>query len=52
MHPNYFQIKILAVLAMTLGHIAWVWVETGSTLGQFLHFVGRITTPLMSFFIS
>lgn len=51
MQLNYFQIKILAIVAMTLGHIAGVWVETGSTLGQSLHFFGRITAPLMSFLL-
>lgn len=45
-------LKTLAILAMTVDHIAWAFVPTGSVLGQGMHFVGRITAPIMCFFIA
>lgn len=51
MQLNYSQIKILAIFAMTIDHIAWLWIDTSSFLGQFMHFLGRLTAPLMCFLL-
>ena len=51
MKLNYFQIKLIAIFAMTIDHIAWVWVDTASILGQLMHFLGRLTAPLMCFLL-
>lgn len=48
---NYLQLKILAIFTMTIGHIAWIWVETNSFSGQLMHFLGRLTAPLMCFLL-
>lgn len=49
---NRAQLKYLAIAAMLLDHIAWAFVPTASLLGQFLHFVGRLTAPVMAYFIA
>lgn len=51
MYLNYFQIKLIAIFAMTCGHVAWIWVDTASFLGQLMHFFGRLTAPLMCFLL-
>lgn len=51
MKLNYLQLKIIAIFAMTLGHFAWVWIDTYSFLGQFFHFLGRLTAPIMCFLL-
>lgn len=51
MHFSLLFIKLVAIIAMTIDHIAWVWVDTQSFLGQFLHFIGRLTAPLMCFLL-
>ena len=51
MQLNYFEIKILAIFVMTIDHIAWLWTDTSSFLGQFMHFLGRLTAPLMCFLL-
>lgn len=40
-------LKVIAILAMTVDHLAWNYVPTMSLLGQVLHFVGRFTAPIM-----
>lgn len=47
-------LKCIAVLAMTLDHIAWVFWQGYSTepLPLFLHLLGRITCPVMCYFIA
>ena len=49
---NQFELKILAIFAMTVDHIAWVFVETDSFWGQLLHFFGRLTAPIMCYFLA
>lgn len=49
---NRNQLKYLAALAMLLDHIAWAFVPTASLLGQGMHFAGRITAPIMAFFVA
>ncbi len=45
-------LKLIAVFAMTIDHIAWAFVPTATLLGQLLHIVGRITAPIMCYFIA
>jgi len=45
-------IKYIAIIAMTFDHIAWLFVPTTSVLGQIIHFFGRITAPVMAYFIT
>ena len=37
---------------MLVDHVAWAFVLTGSLLGQLMHFVGRMTGPVMAFFLA
>ena len=46
------QLKLIAVIAMLIDHIAFAFVDTASFGGQAMHFLGRITAPVMCFFIS
>ena len=45
-------LKLIAVAAMLIDHIAWAFVELDSPLGQAMHFIGRLTAPLMCYFIA
>lgn len=45
-------LKYLAILAMLLDHIAWYLMEFSSPWAQAFHIVGRITAPLMCFFLA
>lgn len=45
------QIKAVAVTAMLADHLAWWLLPTQSFDGQAVHFIGRLTAPLMCFFI-
>lgn len=45
-------IKYIAVFAMLLDHIAWVFLPFPSFAAQLFHTVGRITAPVMCFFIA
>ena len=47
-------IKLIAIAAMTLDHIAW-WLFPGyprEALPLLLHMIGRITCPVMCYFIA
>ncbi len=48
---NLFVIKLVAIFAMTIDHVAWAAVPFYSVLGQILHVVGRFTIPIMCFAI-
>lgn len=49
-------LKIIAIIAMTIDHIAWIGIEEYSqaeTLLQILlHSIGRLTAPIMLFFVA
>lgn len=49
-------LKVLAIIAMTIDHIAWIGIEEyvqAETLPQLiLHSVGRLTAPIMIFFVA
>lgn len=45
-------IKYIAIIAMLIDHIAWGFVDGTSLLGQLMHLIGRITAPIMCYFIA
>lgn len=49
---NANQLKFIAIIAMTIDHIAWGFVDMFSVLGQTMHVIGRLTIPIMCFFIA
>lgn len=46
------QLKYLAITAMVVDHTAWGFVEFMSPLGQIMHLFGRLTLPIMCFFVA
>ena len=47
-------LKIIAIIAMTIDHLAWIMFP-GNTMGPIaitMHVIGRITAPVMMFFIT
>ena len=46
------QIKLLAIMAMTIDHIALVFVPSGSLLYYVMRLIGRLTAPLMTFMLA
>ena len=49
---NRNQIKYIAIIAMVIDHIAWAFVPLNSVPGVVLHFIGRLTGPIMGFFLA
>ena len=53
---NGNTIKIIAIIAMTIDHLAWMGIEEYShaetALQIFLHCIGRLTAPIMFFFVA
>lgn len=49
---NRQQIKLLAITAMTIDHIALVFVPSGSILYYVMRLIGRMTAPLMAFMLT
>ena len=48
---NLFTLKLIAIFAMTVDHVAWACVPFESALGQIMHVIGRFTIPIMCFAI-
>ena len=50
------ELKIIAIIAMTIDHVAWMGIEEYSQaetfLQIFLHCIGRLTAPIMFFFVA
>lgn len=46
------QIKVIAIIAMTLDHIAYTFVPAGTLMHYLLHFIGKATAPIMCFFLT
>lgn len=50
------MLKVIAIIAMTIDHLAWMGIETytqAETASQILlHMVGRLTAPIMIFFVA
>ena len=40
-------LKLIAIFAMTVDHIAYAFVDNGTLLAIFMHAIGRITGPVM-----
>jgi len=49
---NSTQLKKIAIIAMTIDHIAWLLPLNNMAIPYFMHVFGRITAPIMWFFIS
>ena len=49
---NRTQLKFIAICAMVCDHVAWGFVEFMSPLGQVMHIIGRLTIPIMCFFVA
>lgn len=49
-------LKVIAIVAMTIDHLAWMGIETyeqaETPLQIFLHCIGRLTAPMMIFFVA
>lgn len=46
------DLKYIAILAMLIDHIAWLFVPLDNPLAQIMHTIGRITAPVMCYFIT
>lgn len=46
------MLKYIAIIAMTIDHIAWAFIPKNTVTGQLMHVIGRLTLPIMSFFIA
>ena len=50
---NRNQLKYLAIIFMTLDHTAWLFVDgLNPLIGGIMHLFGRLTAPIMAFFIA
>ena len=49
---NRTQLKYIAIIAMVIDHTAWGFVEFMTPLGITMHLIGRLTMPIMCFFIA
>ncbi|MBE5858821.1 MAG: diguanylate cyclase [Butyrivibrio sp.] len=49
---NKSDLQLIAIIAMVIDHTAWGFVEFMSPLGQTMHIFGRLTLPIMCFFIA
>lgn len=45
-------LKYFAVFTMTLDHVAWFFLPFESATAQAFHFLGRLTAPIMCYFIA
>lgn len=45
-------LKLIALVAMTADHVGWLFVSAYTPLGFVLHLIGRLTAPIMAFFIA
>lgn len=47
-----YTLKTIAIVAMVVDHTAWAFVPTVSALGQIMHTIGRLTAPIMCYFVA
>lgn len=47
-----YHIKWIAMIAMTLDHIAWAFLDDNTILAESFHFIGRLVAPLMCYFLA
>lgn len=48
---NANGLKLIAIVAMTIDHIAWILLPLESTAAEVLHIIGRLAFPIMAYFI-
>ena len=46
------RLQYIAIIAMVIDHTAWGFVEFMTPLGIVMHLIGRLTLPIMCFFIA
>lgn len=53
-HLNANQIKLIAIIAMTIDHLTWAFFSGTQAVWYVfaLHIIGRLTAPIMWFFIA
>ncbi len=44
-------LKFIAITAMIIDHLAWGFVDLNTLEGQIIHLIGRLTVPLMCYFM-
>ncbi|MCR5786011.1 MAG: diguanylate cyclase [Eubacterium sp.] len=49
---NKLDLQLIAIGAMLIDHIAWAIVDFWSPVGQIMHVIGRLTIPIMCYFIA
>lgn len=49
---NATQIKVIAIIAMTIDHIAYIFVPYGTSLYYIMRLIGKTTAPIMCYFLS
>lgn len=49
---NRTHLKLIAICAMICDHVAWGFLDFMNPVAQFLHVIGRLTIPIMCFFIA
>ncbi len=49
---NKTHLQLIAVTAMVIDHIAWGFLDFRTPLAQVMHVIGRLTIPIMCFFIA
>lgn len=45
-------LKLIAVITMVIDHVAGTFISNQSLLGQIMHGIGRLTFPIMAYFIA
>lgn len=46
------QLKLIAIAAMVCDHTAWGFLDFMTPLAQIMHIIGRLTIPIMCFFVA
>lgn len=46
------QIKWLAMVAMVIDHVAWLFLDSQTLLAEICHTIGRLVMPVMAYFIA
>lgn len=46
------QLKLIAICAMVCDHVAWGFLDFMTPLAQVMHVIGRLTIPIMCFFVA
>lgn len=49
---NRTQLKFIAICGMVCDHVAWGFLDFMTPLAQVLHVIGRLTIPIMCFFVA